>query len=533
MTNTSGEVQFFLIHLEKDKIESFFTKLLSSGVGIELLDPRELGPKWQDISFIEPIVIQSNSENTLKMRQIDQVIGDYAKIYSFEEKYETGDIDKVLENWQEKYLLDAVQKLNNNSIINKKFLQQKSILKKVKNKWEVTIIKDLKAFYTKCEIAFKLPLIQKKLFKVDKHSEVIFACFAVINRDLGRVTETLIDQEIDYEITSWTIQITPKNTTKYLVYNILSEGVSQRLSKIFVFIYYFLGAFVIHDIFVGIIIVITTLCAYRFELEDRTFLSQVWIGLGAIIFGVIGGSFAGNMLQVLSMSKYFFVKETCNFILSLLSLFQVVDWTNQNQNLLLNYNLVNHNITPLAIFTIVFTVIASLILIISQLMQALKDYNSYLLKKSIVRVVFVITLSLWILVILNLLPLWCALISSFGLLLYQPNLQILEKIKTFFVGEFGFFGAIKLFIRSLWFVSVFGFLVLSTLIFNFINSAIGDNIIILFILNVIISIILWQVTAFLVGKALKVNLIDQIANASDTLLKRNFEPISKYKYWKF
>ena len=534
MISPNKKVQFFLIHLEIDQFEPFFIELLSSGVALEILDPRELGSKWQNVSFLETSNQErSNLDKTAILKQLDQTINTYLPSFAFEEKYETGDVNKILENWQEKYLFDAVQRLNSNSIINKKFLQQKSILKKVKNKWEVTILKDLKALYTKYEIASKLPLIYQKLFKIDNNSEVAFACFAIIKADTIKTIDILKQHKIDYELTSWTKQIVIFGVNKDLTFGISSDGLDLRLAKFIIYIYYFLCAFVIHDIFVGLIILITISCVYRLELRNKVFLSQIWTGLGALIFGIIGGSFAGNFLQVLSISKYLVVKESSGGILGFLSLFQIVDWTNQNQNLILNNNLAAHNISPVAIFTIIFIFISFIIIIITQVIKVANDYRNNLIRQSIVRSIFITTITIWISTLLRFTPPWLALIATFVLIIYQPDLQIITKIKTFFIGEFGVFGLIKLLIRSLLFGAVFGTLICCSLFFNFINNSIGDNVIILFILNTIVSIILWQVTAFVVAKALKVNLVDQVTENISTSQPRTFNPLSKFKYWKF
>lgn len=533
MAQHTNEVQYFLVHLEQDKVETFFTNLLLSGIAMELLDPRELGPKWQEISFVDSYNNQPNPESILKQKQIEQVIKAYSNVYSFEEKYETGDINKILENWQEKYLMDAVRRLNNDSIINKKFLQQKSILKKVKNKWQVTILRDLKALYTKYEIEFKLPLIRQRLFKVDKNSQIMFACFVILKKDVDIVLKNLKSQEIDYEITSWTKKTFVPIVKRQLVFNLQANSINSRWSKIVIFVYYLLSAVVIHDIFVGIIILFISLVGYRFELKSRVFVSQIWTGLGAIIVGIIGGSFAGNMLQVLSMSKYFIVKEGSIALLNFLSLFQVVDWTNQNQNFLINFSLLSKSIQPSAILSVAFITITSIIIIFAHVIEMIKDFRNNQFKQAMVRAIFTLTIIFWVLTLLGYAPFWLVLISISGLILYQLDLQITSKLKTFIIGEFGLFGLVRLFIRSLWFGTVFGILTLSTIVFNNINSLIGDNVLVLLIADIIVSLLLWQITAFLVAKALKVNLVDQIEDSSGIITDKRFNPISNYKYWKF
>jgi hypothetical protein len=534
MNTNSDEVNFFLINLEKDKFEQFFIKLLSSGVAIEMLDPQELGLKWQAVTFLNSDVdIEPNTENTLKLKQLEKAIEEYSPTFSFEEKYESGDVNQILENWQEKYIFDAVRRLNNNSIINKKFLQQKSILKKVKNKWYVTILKDLKALYTKYEIISKTPLIYKKFFKLEESSEVIFGCIAVLHKDAPITKQLLNEEQLDFEETSWSKKFGIAKNSKDAIYNLELSPSNPKWSTIVTFLYYTLCAFVVHDIFVGFVILIISLGAYRFELKNKSFFSQVWTGLGSIVFGVIGGSFAGNLLSVLSMSKYLVVKEIGNGLLGFLSLFQVIDWTNQNQNLLFNYNLSFQSWSPVGIFTILFILVSGLTIILGQLIKVKHEYKNNDIKNAIARAIFIVTIIGLIFAVSNLVPVWTAFFLLFFLFIYQPSLQISSKVKTFIVGDFGLFGFTKLLARSLWFAVVFGVLVLSTIIFNNMNFIIGDNVIILLIIDTIIAIILWQVVAFLVAKALQVNLVDELSQKHQNTQTRLFNPITKYKYWKF
>jgi hypothetical protein len=534
MTKSADEVQFFLVHLEKDKFEQFFVSLLFAGISIEMFDPRELGQKWQTITFLNSESYKEpNHEYKEKMMHLEKTIQYYSPIYSFEEKFESGDVNLILENWQEKYLFDAVQKLNNKSIINKKFLQQKSILKKVKNKWQVTIIKDLKALYTKYEITSKLPLIYNKLFKLEDSSEVVFACFAVLNKDAQNTKESLSELQMDNELISWNKEIVASNLEKSIVYNFPVLTTGKKWSKFLIFIYYFLCSFVIHDIFVGLVILFSSLFGYNFELKNKTFITQIWTGIGSIVFGIIGGSFAGNLLSVLSMSKYLVVKEIGNGLLWFLALFQVIDWTNQNQNPPLNYNLASQNFSPIGIFTITFIALSLIIISSGQLIKTIDDYQNTNLKNAIVRTIFTVNTIILILYASNLVPIWAALLSLFLLLIYQPDLQIGAKIKTFFVGDFGLFGFLKMLIRSLWLWAIFGVLILSTLVYNNINLAIGDNLIILLLADTITGLILWQLAAFLVAKALKVNTVDQLLESNKHPQTRLFNPITKYKYWKF
>jgi hypothetical protein len=533
MNNASEEVQFLLIHLDREVFEPLFIKLLSSGVSIEMLDPRELGPKWQGISFLNSTEFGDvNSENVLKLRQIEKTIEQYSPVYSFEEKKESGNVDAVLENWQEKYLFDAVQRLNSSSIINKKFLQQKSILKKVKNEWQVTILKDLKALYTKYEIISNFSLIYKKFFRLEKDSNLVFGCFAVRHQEVQKTKDLLSEYQIDSEVTGWNKKFVVVNQNKELIYNLPTSNLSQNWTKFLIFLYYFLSALVIHDIFVGFLIIIICIIAYRFELKNKAFLSQVWTGFGAIVLGIVGGSFAGNLLPILSMSKFLVVKEIGNGLLGFLSLFQVIDWTNQNPNLLLNYNLAAQSFSPIALLFLTFFIISLFVIVFGQLIKVASEYKNSNFRKVIVRVIFVVTTVSGTLSIFSLIPIWITLVLGLLLFVYQPGLQIGNKAKTFVTSEFGIYGYVKLFVQWLWLAAVFGILIFSTLIFNTANSLIGDNVVVLLLIDTVMSLLLWQIVAFIVAKTLKVNIIDQTAQFQNSQ-ERTFNPLSRYKYWKF
>jgi hypothetical protein len=526
------EVEFFLIHVESSQADILFMDLFLSGIKLELLDPRELGPKWQNVHFVGGKTDQTNPENVVKLRQINQVISKFDDQHSFEQNQESGDITKILENWQEKYLLDAVHRLNSNSIIDKKFLQQKAILKKQKNKWQVTIIKDLKALYTKYETTSKLSLVYSKLFKTDKNSNVLFACFATASEGSDKAVEILDKNQIDFEKIGWTNQISNLQESRELAYNIPSASINPRLLKLLALCYYLLCSMVLHDAFVGLVIVVISLLAYRYNLKSKVFLTQIWTGLGGIIIGIISGSFGGNMLQVLSMSKFLVVKEVSASLLNFMSLFQIVDWTNQNQNLLLNYNLSLQNITPQRLLVICFIAIALAVVNIVQLYRVVQDYNRNLPKLAIVRSIFILTLISLILTLTSVIPLWPSIVLLLGLYLYQPDLQFTTKFKTLIMGEFGIVGFACLFLKFLWFGAVFGVLVCSSLIFNIINNLIGDSVFMMVFANLLISIFLWQLTAFIVAKTLRENLTEQLSVNSDPNAKRTLKPVIKYKYWK-
>jgi hypothetical protein len=128
-----NETQVFLAHIPQDKIEDFFGEVLLEGVMMEVLDPKELGDRWQNVTFLNPKDFGTNQEGLVNsnMNTLGNVISKYSNQFSFEEKHEEGSISKVLQNWQERNLMDAAQKLTKNSIVNKKFLQQKSVLKKL------------------------------------------------------------------------------------------------------------------------------------------------------------------------------------------------------------------------------------------------------------------------------------------------------------------------------------------------------------------------------------------------------------------
>jgi hypothetical protein len=523
---------FFLIYLEKEKFEPFFGKLLSSGVTLEMLDPRELGPKWQAVTFLETSQQGKDSEqNNFKLSQIQRVIESYCPSFSFEEQRESGDINQILENWQEKNLFDAVQRLGSNSIIDRKFLQQKLILKKIKGKWQVTIIKDLKALYTRYEIVSKLPLIRKKLFQIEASTEVTFACFATLQTNKQAVIDTLTEHNIDYEITGWTHQIQIKNHRKPAGHSVFDDVQNRPLPKLPSFLYYFMCGLVIHDILAGLVITAVSLFAYRFNLKNKAFVAQLWTGLGAIILGIVSGSFGGNMLQVLSTSKYLVVKAGSNLLLDFVGLFQMVDWTNQNPNLLLNSSLKSQNISPLGFLVLSFALACVVVGICMQIYKIRIDYKSNLFKPVVVRCIFVLTIICFALYAINLIALWPCLALLFGLTLYQPDLQITTKLKMLVVGEFGLLGFIILASQFLWFAAAFGLLVGSSLVFNLINNA-TDNLFIMLFGNLVATIIMWQLTAFVVAKTLQANITDQHQTDPDDSSNRSINPVIEYKYWK-
>lgn len=526
------EVEFFLVHLESSQAETLFLEIFLICQRLELLDPRELGPKWQNIHFEEYKNPQHNLDNKVNLRQIDQAISKYSNQYSFEQSQETGDINKILENWQEKHLLDAVQRINSNSIIDKKFLQQKSILKKQKNNWQLTIIKDLKAIYTKYEAGSKLHLVYPRLFKIEKNSNILFACFAVDQKFTGNIVEVLEKYNIDYEKVGWTSPIANYIDKNEIAYNLTSPASNPLLLKFLTIGYYLLCSIVLHDAFAGLIIVAISLFAYRYNLRSLTFTNQIWVGLGSVLIGIISGSFGGNMLQVLAMSNYVVVKEVSTSLMALMDQFQIVDWTNQNSNLLVNSILRTQNTSPQLLLATCIGVVMFAIGFGLQLYRVTQDFRAKSPKLAIVRLIFIATVTILLLVSISIVPWWLSILFLFGLYLYQPDLQFLAKLKTLVLGEFGLVGFISICAKFLWFAAAFGLLILSSVIFNTSNNLIGDNVLVMLALNVLISVFLWQVIALVVARTLRENVTEPLFIDLSKESTRILKPIINYKYWK-
>jgi hypothetical protein len=531
-----NDTQVFLAHLPQDKIETFFGEVLLEGVMLEVLDPKELGDRWQNVTFFDPKELGHNQEGLINsnMQTLENVISKYSHQYSFEEKYEEGSISKVLQNWQERNLMDAAQKLYKNSIVNKKFLQQKSVLKKTKSGWEVTIIKDLKALYTKYEINQKIKVITSKVFRLTSDSDALFVCFISPAKDFGTVKALLDRNQIDFEITTWvkSIAFSEVNDQEEFVGFTLSDF-DRKFVWIFNLFSFVFCSIVIHDVLVGIIILLMSLIAQRFDLKYRNMSSQMWVGFGAIITGIIGGSFGSNLLQVLSVSLVELVKNISQSLLSFFGLFKIVDWSDTGKSFVINMiadfqvNLLHSGL----VFG--FGALSLFVVFIGIMIRIIKDFKFNNLKKGVTGIVFLLNLIVAGFCFAGLLPYWTLIISCFALLIYQPPFKLAGKVPSFLFGQYGVVGFVEKACRTLLFSLMFGLMIGSSAALNSINNRFSGNTLALILVNIIFALVIWQLTFVLTNKALCGNFLLYFVPKTKNSKQRLFDPITKYKYWRY
>lgn len=531
-----NDTQVFLIHIAEDKINTFFGEVLVEGIMLEVLDPKELGDRWQNVSFIGKTNADQR-ESTLEVfnaNLVSDVIIKYTKQYSFEEKYEEGSVTKVLENWQEKHLLDAAQKLTRSSISNKKFLQQKSILKKTKSGWDITILKDLKALYTKYEISQKTQSIRENIFRLTSDSNALFACFIVPQDDFEAVEKKLNQSGIDYEVTTWVKPIIFESGVSQEDFTDLSiSSFDSKFLWILGLFSFLFSSIVIHDTLIGLMILLISLLAQKFDLKYKNMSGQMWLGFGSIITGIISGSFGSNLLSILSKSSIESVQIISNNLEIFFGLFKIVDWTGENLSLLVNSTVDGKTEALHSWLFIIFCTLVCIVFFVAQMIRIIKDFALNNNKKAVAGLVFLVNLIISFFCIVGLIPIWTVAISIFGLLVYQPQLKFGPKIMSFLFGQYGLIGFLKKAFWALSFFSLFGIMIGYTSLLNLINKSLEGNLILLGFANILVSIIVWQVTFAIAKRVLRENFLEYFVPRASKANQRIFNPITKYKYWRF
>jgi hypothetical protein len=527
-----NDTQVFLIHLSEDKIGEVFAKILVDGAMLEPLDPRDLGDRWQNVIFLDSQNVAT--ENQEKMHILEKVISKYSKEFDFEENYESGRVAKVLENWQEKYLVDAAKKLLVNSIVNKKFLQQKSILKKIKGGWEVTILKDLKALYTRLEIESKILEIKKKTFRLTNDSDSLFVCFIAGKVDVDKVSSLLDDNQIDFEMTTWIKPIIfDENANTPHFKGLVFENVDRGFMWIFYLFNIIFCSIILHDILFGLIILLISMASFRFETRTKLMSSQMWVGFGSIVIGIISGNFGGNLLKVWSISSNEFIKKLSLEAINFLSLFKIVDWTNSTPNYLINTFFVDHSRSLYLFFVFGIMAAGLMVVFLALTSKIIKDLQTGQPKVAITGILYVFNIIVAGIILAGLIPNWFILVTLFGLFIYQWQLSFGSKIKSFIFGSYGVLGSILNLIKVLWFCVIIGLSIGSSALVNVANEYFNSNVFVQIILNFVFAIVLWQVTFVAVQKSMKSNFLDYFVQNINKSNQRYFDPITKYKYWKF
>jgi hypothetical protein len=422
------------------KIALLLVKILEQGIDFEFLNPKLLGGKWETVVPFDSNPRTKNNYNQI-IDLIGKVIYKFDKSYSWQEKYETGDINKILDKYTSNQLIEIAFKLNKSNTIITRQLEQKNILQKGK----LLILKEFKAFYTKLQLEQKVSQLQSNFFVLKPESKAIFGLLSVSKFQQFQLESILKEVEVSWQVYSWIEPIVSWKDKNTDLNQLISKSYTpeyKTLSGLLIFqiLWSLLVGFALSDIIGGIVLILLSFILRSLPNKKNQWLvcskNLSYSGFCGIVFGLLVGRIAGRDLS-------FF-----NF-LSFLKNFQLLDLNNSNSILPLNQILSRY--TPhISWLEFNFGLILFFATIITFAGIFIKTYNHFKLGYE-----FFILCIIWIVFLISIIcsvffQQWLIVLAPVILLyIFQPE----PKLKNFFCSRNSISSAFDLIFKfSSWFI---------------------------------------------------------------------------------
>jgi|694.fasta_scaffold10157_16 V/A-type H+-transporting ATPase subunit I len=368
MSVTSANTK--LVNIPAKKVDSFFRSLMKTGIDFEVLDPKDLGKKWETVSYYK---IEDSLVASQKLSQIDDILLKNSRKKSFLESFADDRIEVSLEE------LDGIEKEKDslNELIDQisKLNQKIDLLKadseddKVQIQDQVDNLKDslkealeedfylnaatkkqLTLLYGYYQLQAKTEEIRSKAFRLNEKTEATFAFVAVKEKDLSTLDQFLAKEEVfgenvdwDKDIVDWTNPGALKSFQDVAQsIGTIDKKEADPTSGLAIFFMVFF-AFCLGDAIYGLIIALFTgyFLFIRGVKQNFKGIFNIFFysSLIAIILGVVTNSWAGDFFNSSLVKQLFGIStdsSTSTPINDILVNFQLIDVLNADAKVPVN-----------------------------------------------------------------------------------------------------------------------------------------------------------------------------------------------------
>jgi hypothetical protein len=515
MINSNPAILIHLTGSETQLISAFLTKTIEQGINFEFLNPKLLGEKWQNVISFQPNLVDIKPNMSQVMDLLSKIIHRFDSEFAWQKKEETGNVDQALGQYSLQELVEIAFKLNKSTKFTVKQLEYKGIL----YKGQLTILRELKAAYTKLQIEQTISLLHSNFFILKQDSNAVFALLSISSNQLSALETIFVETGINWQVHSWLQPIVTWNSSNSKL-NLLIQDYYIPEAKtlaglnLFVVFWSILVGYIMADILAGLVFVSLSLL---FKLLPKSKLMWLiartqlfYCGLSAIIFGLIFGQFAGR--SVLNLGFLSFFRN-----------FQLLEFGNSSSllplNQLLSQQLPNLNWLDFNFFFTLF-----LACLITFLALIIKIWNQRILGlRSLVNTLCWVAIPIFALVSVYY-QLWPLILAPVILLyVFQPKPQL----KNFLFGRNSIYQLIVLFFRLCSWFSLFGLSIFSfwfqakvTLLSNF-------------YLTLIVQILFYSIFGLAIYQLTFRLLVGSFVGIWQNYQSRQLKPEIKLKYWKF
>lgn len=442
-----------LIHLPESEILHLLSKMFESGIGFEMLNPKLIDQKWQDIVYLD-----SKFDKILdsKISIFKQVIARFDRLSFWQDSKISGELNSFFLNKSETEFFDFAQRM-----LRPNFDINSNNAAAIHDGLQYTdLISGFKASLTKLQIQKRSEHLRSKFFKINTDSQAIFALISISPDSFESLFAILDTLKIEFEIYDWVEKIRSWDEDESslavlpIIKNNLIPNSNFRLSfRLFKIATVLVSGIIIGDLLFGICLILFWL----FFRSQKT-ISTEWkihsknillIGLISSLIGVVEGRFGSNLL------------ENFSAINNLFKSFRLIDLNGMDTNLPFNqiFDRMNWQMTNFGVYlNFVFASFLVFVSILISFLYNLKNDKNKILPSS----VWILSIVVVIVTLVFHFPFAFVLIPLPVLFLVQnPN-----QFYNFIYGEQGLRGYLKL---GLQYCSYFCFLPLS--IFGLVVSA--------------------------------------------------------------
>jgi hypothetical protein len=519
MTNSSDT---FVIHFSQDNICKFVEALFDQGIEFEILNPKLLKDKWQNVIFLEG---ENNPKLDRNLFVIGELINKYDPSYSWIDSRLEGSLREYYHPDEEEELIQKAKK-----ILRQPAVANASEAKKILVNGKLLILNKYKALYTKLQQELLTNHLKAGLFRLNPNSNAIFGIFGV-NSTKTETTKSILEYfGINYDVYDWVEEIghweqenSEQSWQSYIrTFFFPSQDTVSNLFWVSKLIPLSVGI-AIHDVVFGFVMLLAVLFCNLLNISNNSFGNHLknlsYVSLSVIIFGIITGSYGGSLLKNLPFS---FTKD----LYGILKNFQIIDITGFSKDLPINQLFQSVNWTSLnwQIYGIGLLAIVVIVLgILQKLRVKIKSSNNSELANFLSFLGCFGVFGYWIasrnITALFLLPL---------LLLVNFVTCKKNKIVNFVMSDSSILGIINMFVilGTILFIGMVGFV--GSYFVYLINSS-NINIYVLVFANLIFGIV-WILVIYALSTRIMCLSFLKIFNTKGPRIMNNH---NKFKYWKF